>query len=467
MLFMNTRLLSMLQCLLLTLGFLLNLLPFHKNSWKLFWLACCEELKSLTQLTQKFPVTSATALLLIFFSFADPAQAQQANAETTKSESGASSAALSPELIQVRMEASAAIYNLDYATARTKFEEIRQRKPDHPAGDLYIATLIWVEHLYKSRRLQSSLYQNESFYAGADEAKEETEGDAVDQGVDRTFRDAIGRAKTKALTLVNRNRKDADALYFLGAVYGVAAAYDASVARKFIGALRNGSRCVDLHQQVIKLNPEYYDAYMSVGMYNYVVGSLPGLVKTLVAIGGVRGNKAKGITMVEQAAAQARFVGDDARVILAALYQNEKRPADAIRVLEEMSRRYPNNYLVRLETANTLAQLQRHDEASAIFEELLKKNPQALDLIHFQYAESLAVAGQHERAAEHFQAAAKTPKAENGLITYALLRTGQMNDLSGNRNEAIAQYKVVMTRPNVFDSRDKAEKGIKQPFKKP
>src|SRR5215475_770356 len=135
------------------------------------------------------------------------------------------SAALPQDAVVLRREGNEALYNMDYATARAKFEEIKKRIPHHPAGDLYVATVIWLEHLNKSRRLQTS------FYAGAEKAKEETEGDAVDPAVDRAFRDRMAQAKTKALALVARNKNDADAQYFLGAYYGVMAGYEASTAR--------------------------------------------------------------------------------------------------------------------------------------------------------------------------------------------------------------------------------------------
>src|SRR5262249_57169875 len=83
------------------------------------------------------------------------------------------SAALPQDAIVLRREGNEALYNMDYSTARAKFEEIKKRIPHHPAGDLYVATVIWLEHLNKSRRLQTSLYKNESsFYAGAEKAKE-------------------------------------------------------------------------------------------------------------------------------------------------------------------------------------------------------------------------------------------------------------------------------------------------------
>ena len=144
----------------------------------------------------------------------------------------ASGGALPPEIMELRREGHEALYNLDSA-ATAKFEEIRRLAPHHPAGDLYLATILWLGHLNKTRRLQSGLYgSGSSFYADVDKAKEGSEGDAVDADVDRAFREKMAQAKTKALALVARNKNDADALYF-GAYYGVMAGCCASVARKF------------------------------------------------------------------------------------------------------------------------------------------------------------------------------------------------------------------------------------------
>ncbi len=383
-------------------------------------------------------------------------------------EESAISAALPQDVIELRREGNEALYNMDYATARAKFEEIRRRIPRHPAGDLYVATVIWLEHLNKSRRLQTSLYRNESsFYAGAEKASEETEGDAVDPAVDRAFRDHMAQAKTKALSLVTRNKNDADAQYFLGAYYGVMAGYEASTARKFFSALRNGSRSVDAHEKTVKLNPNYHDAYLSLGMYDYIVGSLPFVYKALVSVVGVRGNKQRGIARLKGVIEKETSAADDARVLLLAIYQNEKRYEDALALLDQLSAKYPRNYLIKLERAYTLVSLKRDADAYAAFEDLLKDPAAApaIDLVHYQYAEALALNKDYKRAAEHFLEVPRSKGADANLATVALLRTGQVYDLAGRRNDAVTQYKAVLARPNVYDTREQAEKGLKQPFK--
>lgn len=405
----------------------------------------------------------APATLLLFLSTSSFGQIQTA----TTAPNPVVSAALPAEIMELRREGNEAMYNNDFATAVAKFEEIRERLPQHPAGDLYLATALWLKHLSKNRRLQTGLYRSGSnFYAGAGNVKESAEGDAVDAGVDRAFRDRMTQAKTKALALVAKNRNDADALYYLGAFYGVLAGYEATAARKFFSAMRNGSRCVDAHEKVLKLKPDYFDAYLSVGAYDYIIGSLPFGYKALATMAGVRGNKKRGITRLQTVIEKKAATADDARVILLAIYRNEKRYSDALSLLEQLSSKYPNSYLLKLERASMLVMLNRSEDAYAVFESVLKdpSAASALDLVNYQYAEALMRNKEYKRAAAAFIAVSKTRGGDATLATISRLRAAQMYDLAGERNEAIAQYKAVLAQPNVYNTRQQAEKGLSKPY---
>src|SRR5215813_126263 len=412
----------------------------------------------------------AAALPFLFtvgFGQIQSAQAGRNHVVSATGSDSVSGGALSSELMELRREGHEAMYNLDSATAVAKFEEIRKRAPHHPAGDLYLATALWLGHLNKTRRLQTGLYgSGSSFYADAGASKEDAEGDAVDQDVDRAFRDRMAQAKTKALALVAKNKNDADALYYLGAYYGVMAGYEASTARKFFSAMRNGSRCVDAHEKVLKLKPDYYDAYLSIGVYDYIVGNLPFSYKFLASMVGVRGNKKRGITRLQTIIEKNAVTDDDARILLVAIYRNEKRYDDALSLLEQLSSKYPNSYLLKLERASTLVTLNRSDDAYAVFESLLKdpSATSALDLINYQYAEALARNKEYKRAAAAFIAVYQVQGGDANLATISRLRAAQMHDLAGERQEAIAQYNAVLARPNVYDTKQQAEKGLNKPF---
>jgi hypothetical protein len=59
---------------------------------------------------------------------------------------------------------------------------------------------------------------------------------------------------------------------------------------------------VDHHREVLKLDPKYVDAQITIGLYEYVVGSLPLPVKILAGATGYRGSKKRGLALLEQVA---------------------------------------------------------------------------------------------------------------------------------------------------------------------
>ncbi len=323
-----------------------------------------------------------------------------------------------------------ALYNLDYDKAQRDFKEIASLYPAHPGGPQLLATRVWIKTLYETRRLQSSLYSSESFYTNGD--------DKVDPKVVEEFRRLTREAKRLAEAKLKQDPKNVEALDSLATTEGLKASFEEAVERRHFAALRDGNDAVDHHRAVLKLDPKFIDAQLTVGLYEYVVG-----------------------------------------------YTREQRFADALALTRDLSAKYPRNYLFRLETADALVSMaeakrkakdvaaatQAEKEAFATFDELLRDRAvrdtavRALDLIHFKYGEVLLLAGQQDRAAREFLAATKVERAEPGLVTMAHLYAARAFDVGGKRDEAMAQYKEVLARPNVYDSHDEAKKGLRQAYK--
>src|SRR5439155_17163747 len=94
------------------------------------------------------------ALVLTFAStvFCDPAD---------------STSLLTPALDQDRIEGFNNLYNMNYPRAKEYFVAMTKIAPEHPAGYIYLAATIWLEHLAALRRLQTGLYnRNDAFFTG-------------------------------------------------------------------------------------------------------------------------------------------------------------------------------------------------------------------------------------------------------------------------------------------------------------
>jgi tetratricopeptide (TPR) repeat protein len=239
------------------------------------------------------------------------------------------------------------------------------------------------------------------------------------------------------------------------------------MARAFISALKHGSQSVDLHEKVLKLDPKYDDAYLTIGMYHYVVGSLPFVVKVSIALAGVRGSKRDGIAELERVARANGRTSDDARVILSGLYVREGRLDDSLAMLRALEAKYPANYVVQMEEANALVKLGRFVEAYAAFDRLLatpRARAEARDFVEYAYAEALRQGGRYDDAVAHYGEAWRWKGADPDLVTLSRLGAGLCHDALKRRAEALAEYKVVLQRPDVLDSRKKAERYSKSPY---
>jgi tetratricopeptide (TPR) repeat protein len=381
---------------------------------------------------------------------------------------------------ELRVQGYDALYSLDYDTANRIFKEMVRLFPDHPAGPQCLAATLWLQELNRSRHRQASLYSTESFYVG----EEKADPHLVEQ-FNKWSRTAVSLAEAR----LKRDPRDLEALYFLGVAEGQRAIFAAAVERKFMTALIHSSRAVDRHREVLKLDPNFHDAELSIGMYDFIVGSLPLPVKIMASIGGVRGSKKRGLKTLERVATEGRWARGIARLLLIDLYKREKRWTEALTAARELAEKYPRNYLFQLQAADALvaransavrtkgasasAANADRDEALRIFESLLQDRTKgkdsggavANDLIHFRYGEALLMTGQPQRAIQEFQEAARQRGSEPGLITMARLRTAQSMDLSGKRREALAEYGAVLDRPRFQRSYEEARRGVREPYR--
>lgn len=247
------------------------------------------------------------------------------------------------QLDKLRAEGYEALYNLDYEDARRRFLKMVELAPDNPSGAECFAFSLWLQQLNESYALKGTLFS-------AADTRTKTDRRQTDE-----FRKWIRQAKALSEVRLKKNPRDVEALYYLGAVEGLDAAYTAAVERKYVAALRAGNSSVDHHREVLKLSPDYHDAELTIGLQNYVVGSLSLPLKMLAGTMGVRGSKKRGLEALERVTVEGKWARDFARVLLVDLYKREKRFGDAVRTARPLAEKYPRNYLFKLQLADALA----------------------------------------------------------------------------------------------------------------
>jgi hypothetical protein len=110
-------------------------------------------------------------------------------------------------------------------------------------------------------------------------------------------------------------------------------------------AKQSQAHAVELRKRV----PDFYDALLTSGISEYMIGSLPFFVKWFIRFPETEGSKEKAIQNLETVSRKGFYMGPFARILLAIIHLREKRPRESVRVLEILTREYPSNPLLKRE----------------------------------------------------------------------------------------------------------------------
>jgi hypothetical protein len=106
-----------------------------------------------------------------------------------------------------------------------------------------------------------------------------------------------------------------------------------------------------LAERLLAIDPSYYDAYIAVGVENYILGSSPAPVRWLLRAYGAETDKNRGVEELRLTAEKGHYLLPYARLLLgvAALRDGDRKQASEI--LADLAREFPNNKLYARELA--------------------------------------------------------------------------------------------------------------------
>jgi hypothetical protein len=162
---------------------------------------------------------------------------------------------------------------------------------------------------------------------------------------------AVNDAESRADAALKINPNDTQALFAMCIAQGVTTDYMAFVEKKQIGSLSVAKRSNQYAQRLLKLDPKFYDAYLTAGITEYMLGSLPFFVRWFVKFDNVDGNKQKGVERLQLVSREGHYFKPFSKILLSIIALREKRPHDAQQFLIELARDYPQNRLFRNELA--------------------------------------------------------------------------------------------------------------------
>jgi hypothetical protein len=244
------------------------------------------------------------------------------------------------------------LYDFDFAAAHALVDAYIAEHPDEPIGYTMRSTAYLFPELDRLRILEAEFVTDDRKISGDDRLR-------PDPGARQRLFEAIEKAQRLAEARLRERPGDTMALFAYCLSEGVRADYMAFIEKRQFRSLFAIRKSHSYALEILKRDPGFVDAHLTLGIGEYLVGSLPFFLRWFIRFDQVKGNKDRAVMQLEKLAASARYLGPYARILLAILHLREKRPLKSIELLAGLARDFPANPLFRRE----LAKLREKHEA--------------------------------------------------------------------------------------------------------
>jgi tetratricopeptide (TPR) repeat protein len=364
---------------------------------------------------------------------------------------------------QVR-EAHEHFYNLDYEGSLSRFEAIQRANPQNPMATDYILMVLIFRELYHQDLLDTTYYAHDSFLTSKRSVP-----------VPQATRDRIEQLTNSSIAmcdqLIKADPNNKNAYFARGYARGMHAAFITLADHSYVSAAKQGYASRSDSEQALRIDPDYADAKMAIGIQQFAVASLPRILRIMIGITGVTGNKEKGLDLLRQSAAHGVVTNVESRTALSLFLRHDGRYSEALAVQHGLAEQYPRDYLFRLEEANLTKDKGDGPAAIAAYQRVLEdsRKPNFFidprpQMAYFGLADTQRGQNQIAEAAQNYLEAASQPKCSDWLRRRAQLNAGEMFDLLHQRDKAIEQYRQASAGGGDQSQTDAARRYLKTPY---
>jgi len=248
-----------------------------------------------------------------------------------------------PAFGQELEEAIVRMYNFDFPASHEILDKYIAEHPSEPLPHAFRASAYLFSELDRMGILESEFLVDDDKIAARKKPLD------PDPETRRRFLAAVAAVEARAGAALKANPNDRDALFAMCVAQGVSTDYMAFIEKRQISSLGLAKKSNAYAQRLLRLDPKFYDAYLTAGISEYMLGSLPFFIRWFIHFENVDGSKQKGIDRLQTVARDGHFFRPFSKILLGIIALREKRPREAQRLLVELNREYPANPLFRKE----------------------------------------------------------------------------------------------------------------------
>jgi len=236
------------------------------------------------------------------------------------------------------------MYNLDFPAAHETFRAYQQATPQDPMGYVSNAAAYLFSEFDRLHILESDLF--------TDDHRFEQRGKlAPDAAVKTEFDGELAKSDAAASKILAQNPNDKNALFSQVLANGLRGDYTALIEKRNLASLGYMKTSRTIAEKLLVIDPICYDAYLAVGVENYLLGLNPAPVRWFLRVTGSQTDKEQGLQRLRLTAEKGHYLAPFARLLLAVAALRDKDRPTARVLLAGLAKEFPNNQLYVTELA--------------------------------------------------------------------------------------------------------------------
>jgi len=228
------------------------------------------------------------------------------------------------------------MYNLQFDQAHRAFGEWQSQHPDDPMGPVSEAAAFLFSECDRLHVLEME------FRADGKKAVKQ-DRIAPDLQAKKKFESLLEKTQTLAAARLTQDPMDAGALFARILMDSLHGDYLVLVENRDKDALRYLKQSRVLAESLLAANPTFYDAYLPIGVENYMTSLKSAAVRWFLRAGGAQTDKATGLQNLKIAAEKGRYLAPFARMFLAIAALRDHDGIHALELMESLAREFPDN----------------------------------------------------------------------------------------------------------------------------
>jgi hypothetical protein len=236
------------------------------------------------------------------------------------------------------------MYNLQFDDAHKTFAAFERDHPKDPMGTVSNAAAYLFAEFDRLNILHSEFFVEDSLFRHRPKV-------TADPAVRKAFDEEISKSLQLSDAILASSPRDTDAMFVKIMALGLRADFVALIDRHYLDSLNVLKSSRATAEQLLAIEPAYYDAYLAVGVENYMLSLKAAPIRWFLQLNGAETDRDRGIQNLRLTAEKGNYLSPYARLLLAVAALRNKDKPQAREILSKLVTEFPHNRLYSEELA--------------------------------------------------------------------------------------------------------------------